>query len=844
MTLQELINKAGHLPASQIACSVNQTLTEHDSLVITAPPGAGKSTLLPLTILLGLKPKGKILMLEPRRVAALQIAERMANILGEPIGKTVGYRIRFENKTTKDTRIEVITEGILTRMLINDATLDGVSLVIFDEFHERSLNSDLALALTRQIQRIIRSDLRWVIMSATIEADSICRSLHAPLITSEGKIYPVKIIYAEQDIKPQDLVRSTALAIIKALRLYSGDILVFLPGMNEIQRCEQLLLSSPDVLTSGKVCTEIYPLHGNLSPEAQRRAIAPSQDGKRKIVLATPIAETSITIEGVRIVVDSGLYRKVVFDAKTGLSHMETMRISQDMATQRMGRAGRVAQGICYRLWTQVSEHQMTEQRKPEIEEADLAPMLLDTTAFGESNAEQLPWLTPPPTGNMMQAKELLLSLGAIAERDDNTSLCITSRGRKMASIPCHPRIASMMISGNNKATKSLACDVAALLEEKDPLSSEMNIDICLRIAILRSCRHKKKLGKWTRIAKIAREYQQMAHTNEDNNTFTAEDIGQLLAHAYPERIALSVDNIGNFRLANGSLVKLPNTDDISSHKWIVIASLYSFGTTGKVFLAAPLNIDSVTDLIFIRDNIQWDSKQGCIIMQREKRIGNLIVESKPLHNADPQHIVHIICEAIKKDGLSMLNWNEKVQTLQRRVALVAEWHPELDIPDLSTTHLMATAQEWLPFYIEQREHIYANVSELKKINLVEVLWNIIPYNLQQEIDKLAPTYIQVPSGSRSRIDYRQGAEEPILSVRLQECFGMQQTPCIDNGRRPLLMELLSPGFKPVQLTKDLHSFWSNTYYEVRKELKRRYPKHEWPEDPIKAEAVRGVKRR
>ena len=847
MTLQELTNRAGHLPASQIACSVNQALAEHDSLVITAPPGAGKSTLLPLTMLMGIRPKGKILMLEPRRVATLQIAERMAHILDEPVGKTVGYRIRFESKISKDTRIEVITEGILTRMLIDDATLDGIDLVIFDEFHERSLNSDLALALTHQTQQILRTDLRLVVMSATIETETICHSLHAPLIKSEGKMFPVKIIYAEQDIEPLDLVRTTASIILEAHRLYPGDILAFLPGVNEIQRCEQLLLSSPDVLTSEQVTTQIYPLYGNLSPEVQRRAIAPSHKGERKIVLATPIAETSITIEGVRIVVDSGFYRKVVFDAKTGLSHMETMRISRDMATQRTGRAGRVAEGVCYRLWTQISEHQMTEQRKPEIEEADLSAMLLDTTAFGESNAMQLPWLTPPPTNNIMQAKKLLLSLGAIGEQTSNTPspiITITPRGNKMASLPCHPRIASMIISGNTQAMKSLACDVAALLEEKDPLSSEENADISLRISILRSCRRKKNLGKWARIAKIAQEYLLMAHAIEDNNTFAAEDIGQLLAHAYPERIALSMDNIGNFRLANGSQAKLPEADDMSAHKWIVIASLYSFGKIGKAFLVAPLDIDSITNLIVLHDNIQWDNKQGCIVMQREKRIGKLVVESKPIHNADVQQIVNIVCEAIKKEGLSMLDWNEKVQLLQRRVALVAEWHPELGIPDLSTIHLMTTAQEWLPYYIVQGEHVKANVSELKKIDLAEVLWNIVPYDLQQEIDKLAPTHIQVPTGSRIRIDYRQGAEAPILSVRLQECFGMQQTPCIDNGRRPLLMELLSPGFKPVQLTQDLHSFWSNTYFEVRKELKRRYPKHEWPEDPTNAKAVRGVKKR
>ena len=447
----------------------------------------------------------------------------------------------------------------------------------------------------------------------------------------------------------------------------------------------------------------------------------------------------------------------------------------------------------------------------------------------------------------MIQAKKLLTSLTAITEHDSNATpsfLSITPRGKKMASLPCHPRIASMMTSANTQAMESLACDVAALLEEKDPLSDSDSSDINLRIAILRSRRHKKNLGKWSRIAKIAKEYQRMVHAAEDNNPVAAEDIGLLLAHAYPERIAISMDNIGNFRLANGSQVHIPPTDDMSAHKWIVIASLHSFGATGKIFLATPVDIDSINDLTSLRDNIQWDSKQGCIVMQREKHIGKLIIENKPIHNADAQLIAAIICKAVKKEGLSMLNWNEKVQLQQRRIDLVAQWHPEFEIPNLSTSHLMETAQEWLPFYIVQGEHVRTNVSELKKIDLEEVLWNLIPYDLQQKIDKLAPTHIKVPTGSRIRIDYRQGAEEPILSVRLQECFGMQQTPCIDNGQRPLLMELLSPGFKPVQLTQDLHSFWSNTYFEVRKELRRRYPKHEWPEDPINAQAVRGVRRR
>lgn len=434
MNTDRLFSQAGNLPAYQIADAVNQKLAESSNLVITAPPGAGKSTLLPLTILNACN--GKILMLEPRRLAARQIAERMTSILGESVGKTVGYRVRFENKTSKDTRIEVLTEGILTRMLVNDPTLDGVSIVIFDEFHERSINSDLALALTRQAQEIIRPDLKMVIMSATIDTTAICQTLRAPLMESQGKMFPVETVYSADDVNSYDVVQEMVATIVRAHHDHQGDILAFLPGQGEIQKCEEILnriIAKADDSSADNMwaATTVYPLYGNLSPEKQRSAIAPSQEGSRKIVLATPIAETSLTIEGVRIVVDSGLCRKLVYDNRTGLSQLKTVRISKDMATQRRGRAGRVAEGICYRLWTQTSEHLMEDQRRPEIEDADLASMVLDIAAFGENKPEALPWFTQPPTANLLSAKSLLVSLRAI--REDGS---ITALGKEMASYP------------------------------------------------------------------------------------------------------------------------------------------------------------------------------------------------------------------------------------------------------------------------------------------------------------------------------------------------------------------------------------------------------------------------
>ena len=898
---EDITRQWASLPASQIAVGVNEALHTNSSLVVTAPPGAGKSTLLPLTILSSLGEGEKILMLEPRRLAARQIAERMAQMLGEQVGETVGYRVRFESRVSKRTRIEVLTEGILTRMIVDDATLDGVSVVIFDEFHERSINSDLALALTRQAQQIIRPDLKVVIMSATIDASNICAALQAPLIESEGRMFPVELHYADEDTDPRDIAAAAASTTIEAYKKYEGDILVFLPGQAEIERCFELLSNSQHLNISGGALVSSAPttpqhlttsphqhlntstsqpittstsqhltihlLYGNLSPEDQRRAIAPSAPGERKIVIATPIAETSITIEGVRVVIDAGLCRQVVFDARTGLSHLETVRISMDMATQRMGRAGRVAEGVCYRLWTKASEHLMAEQRKPEIEEADLAPMVLYTAAFGESDAEALPWLTMPPRAGVFKAKELLSALGAI---DKNGN--ITSIGKRMATLPCHPRIARMILATTNLTTStsqgvhlsqvhqqhlttstshhnntSLACDIAALLEEKDPLSETGGTDLTLRLSALRAARRKKQLGKWQRIAKIAAEYRRMAHTDEDNRDTAPMEVGLLVAYAYPERIAHSTNSIGGYRLASGANVQLDAADQQSAHSWLAIASLYSApGTTGRVFLAAPIAPDDL-EKEFVKevDNIAWDTKQGCVVMQREQRIGKLMLSQKPIHDADKERLKGIVCEAMKKDGLTMMAWSEKaVEQVQRRVTQVAAWHPEMALPDVSTEHLLSTAAQWLPFYLEEGGRVKTSVQELRKLNLTEIIWNILPYEAQLEVDRLAPTHIEVPTGSHIRIDYRSGAEAPVLSVRLQECFGMERTPCVDDGRQPLLMELLSPGFKPVQLTQDLTSFWQGTYFEVRKELRRRYPKHYWPENPLEAEAVRGVKRK
>ena len=797
---------------------VNSLLASHNRLVVTAPPGAGKSTLLPLSLLQGIEqgtlPSGKILLLEPRRLAARQIAERMAELLGEQVGRTVGYRIRFENKTSSQTRIEVLTEGILTRMLVDDPTLDGISMVLFDEFHERNIHTDVALALTREAQRIVRPDLRIVLMSATIDTTALCQALDAPLVESTGRMYPVEVQRSDEELVP--LIR-------RVHRELEGDILVFLPGEADIRRTQEALA---DTLAP----THVYPLYGMLPFQEQRAAIAPSREGERKVVLATPIAETSLTIQGVRVVIDTGLCRKMVFNPQNGLSHLETVQISLDMAIQRMGRAGRVAPGTCIRLWSLADEHRMAPCRVPQLLDADLAPIVLSAAAWGEADLLRLPWLTPPPSAHIAQAKQLLLWLGAL---DENGR--ITPHGKHLALLPCHPRIAQMLLLCRTSEQRQLACDLAAILEEKDPLGAPLNdADIRSRLAVSNH-----------RIRQISQQYQHILQhldasvmDHPDAPSLKHIDAGTLLAYAYPERIAKAEQNgCGRFRMANGETAFVETQDDLAAYDRIAIASLNSHTGGGRIFLAAPLSLADIDPLLHRHERVSWDAKRGSIVAQAEYRIGTLVVRTEPLRNADT---AQLIAQAAQRDGRSMLDFNDEVQNLQLRVATVAEWHPELELPDLSTDAVLQSAPEWLPLYIGKA----TTVAELKKIDLCTALWGLLSYEQQQVVDRLAPTHIVVPSGSRIRLEYRQGADHPILRVRLQECFGLTDTPRVDDGKRPILMELLSPGFKPVQLTQDLRSFWNDTYFEVRKELRRRYPKHAWPDNPLESEAVRGVKRK
>ncbi len=823
MTVKSLSAYIDHLPIGQVAQDVNLALRSHPAVVVTAPPGAGKSTLLPLTIHKALaQGEGKVVLLEPRRVAARQIAERMAQMTGTAVGDLVGYRVRFESKVSANTGIEVLTEGILTRMMVSDPTLEGISTIIFDEFHERGIITDTALALALETQRTIRPDLKIVVMSATIDATSICHELKAPLIESEGKMFDVEVSYGDE-ATVRNCAEVVAATVCKAWRETEGSILAFLPGEGEIAKCAEMLEGSfPH-------STVLYPLYGRLSSKEQREAIAPPKSGERKIVLATPIAETSITIEGVTVVVDSGFCRTMAYDPRCALEHLETVRISMDMARQRMGRAGRVSAGRCYRLWSKATEARMRECREPEITTADLTSLVLDVAAWGGGDIEKLPWLTPPPHGNVHRAEELLVSLGAIDDKHR-----ITPHGEALAKLPCHPRIAQMLIKAEGNAQKALAADIAALLEERDPLSKENDADINLRIMELRRARQRQTLGKWRRTVMTAEQYRRMIGAKEDNHDLPPCESGMLIATAYPERVAM-LQHDGTYKLANGERASLDPADNLHAYELLAVAT-----ADRKIFLASPVDKDGIGHLARECKRVAWDNALGRVTAVREWRVGRIVLDVKPLEAVSREEAENIVVQVIKNEGRSLLNLSDAFHDLQRRITVCSSWHPELALPDVTTDGLLNRADEWLPMYSGGA----VSAAGLKKIDMAAVLWAQLSYEQQKEVDRLAPSHVTVPTGSRIRIDYREGSDAPVVSVRLQECFGMTDTPRVDNGTRPLLMELLSPGFKPVQLTKDLHSFWSDAYFEVRKEMRRRYPKHYWPDNPLEAQAVRGVKRK
>lgn len=818
-----------NLPVASVITDVKQKLISNNTLIISAPPGAGKSTLLPLALAdeewLGNR---KILMLEPRRLAARSIASRMSDMIGEKVGESVGYRIRFESRVSEKTRIEILTEGILTRMLQSDNSLEGVGMVIFDEFHERSLFADVALALCREAQQILRPDLRIVIMSATLDMPNLSKLLDAPIVDSPGRQYPVEIINTgERD--EMMLPELTSRVVLRALKEQKGDALVFLPGEGEIRRCESILKSAiPEVM--------IHPLYGQLPPGKQFAAIMPDRNGRRKVVLATSIAETSLTIEGVGIVVDCGYGRTMKFNPSSGLSRLETVVISRDMADQRTGRAGRLGPGVCYRMWSLADDERMADHRTPEIAVADLASLVLDMAVWGVTDIAKMTWLTPPPKGALNQATELLHSLDALNDGR------ITDYGRRMQKLPCHPRIAHMLICAEESGLLPLATDIAAILEERDPLPRESGIDINLRIEALRRYRNQKNDNRgFDRIEKIAASYRAMFNIKAENGAVNVYETGFLIVHAYPERIACArPGNNAQFQLSNGALVMAGHKDDLAYESWLAVSHCDARDGMGKIFMASPLNPQDLKTMVKEREVITWDSRKGGVVASREIRIGSIMLQSRALPSPDRALIAKAICDAVEKDGENMLDFNDDVVQWQCRVLSLKTWLPDEEWPDVTTETLKATCHKWLTPYLDKVNRD----EDLKKIDLKEVLQFTLDYQLQQKLVELAPERIEVPSGSKIKLQYQANGSQPVLAVRLQEVFGLAETPRVNNGQMPVLMHLLSPGFKPVQVTSDLSSFWDNAYFDVRKELRSRYPKHVWPDDPWAEQAVRGTKRR
>jgi ATP-dependent helicase HrpB len=823
-------------PIKEIFPNLKSKLGETKILILQAPPGAGKSTILPLELLNESWLHGKkIIMLEPRRLAAKSVATRMSQLMQEDIGNTVGYRVRFESSVSNKTKLEVVTEGILTRMIQTDNALEDIGLVIFDEFHERSLNADLALALCLQVQQVLRPDLKILIMSATLDGEKLSKQLaQAPIITSHGKQFQVEHRYvpaeATKPIAPQ-----TVSVIKKAFRENAGDLLVFLPGAGEINRAF-------DLLSEENLDAEVFKLYGDLNFQQQQKAILPHPQRRRKIILSTSIAETSLTIEGITVVIDCGLARIPRFDNRSGMTKLETIRVSKDSADQRAGRAGRLGPGTCYRMWAEYQTAHLQPVRKPEILEADLAPLLLELLQWGVTDVFELNWIDAPPKGAIESAYVLLEELGAVENRK------ITPHGKEMASLPTHPRLAHMILFAKNlgQIQLAIACDVAALLEERDPMNAEGNADLCLRIELLQRFRKNEKanadrnaIERIDRLAFTWRKWFRMEALRSDlSNQQIHDHTGLMIAAAYPERIAKQQKKGGNiYKLSNGRLMKVDQHDPLVHFEWLAVAQADLGLNEGRIFLAAPLDVSDLKTLQKEYDIVKWDEERECVVSIKETRVGGLVIKSLPTKMSSQEKVNQIIIDQIKSKGLEWCGWGEAQEQIQSRILCLRKWRPQENWPDVSDPSLLNSMEEWLtPFLFDI----------FKKSDLIKLDWHQIAKSLlpQKGLDELAPTHITVPSGSSIRIKYFQDGKPPELAVRLQEIFGWEDTPTVNEGRTKLLIHLLSPGYKPVQITQDLKSFWGNAYHDVRKELKSRYPKHSWPEDPWNAVAVRGAKRR
>jgi ATP-dependent helicase HrpB len=822
------------LPVDEVLDPLKQALRNGCAAVLVAPPGAGKTTRVPLELIgerwmptgsaRGQKP-GKIIVLEPRRLAARAAAERMAQLLGEPLGETIGLRARLQSKTSPGNRIEVVTEGVFTRMIMNDPSLEGIAVVIFDEFHERSLDADQGLALALDAQAGLREDLRILVMSATLDGARVARLLgDAPVIESQGRAYPVETRYLGRDPN-QRLEEAVSAAILKALRADPGSILVFMPGQGEIRRAAEMLAER-----IGDATIDIAPLFGAMDRRAQDLAISPAQPGRRKIVLATSIAETSLTIEGVRIVIDSGLARIPRYEPDIGLTRLETVRVSRAGADQRRGRAGRTEPGVCYRLWEAAATGSLEAFARPEILAADLSQLLLDLAQWGARDPAELSWLDPPPKPAIAEARKLLQSLGAL-----DSEGAITDRGRAMRSLPLPPRLARMVTQAASTGAQALAADIAAVLVERGMGGNE--IDLTHRVARFRADRSRRAQD----MKRLAQGWAKTAAGFASTHSAETADwsCGALLALAYPDRLAKARGASGAFLMANGRAAQLEPQEALARAPWLAIAEIAGRAASARILAGAEISASDVEaaagDSIEEVEDIAFDRASASVRRRRLRRFGAIALQEQPMPIEGPV-AARVLARGIAGMGIDRLPWSKAQAQVRERVAYLRKADPA-GWPDLGDEALVASADSWLAPFIEGRSSLAA----ISPDDLANALSALLPWPLPQQLDEQAPTHFRTPAGSSIPLDY--GAEGgPILSVRVQELYGLLAHPCIANGRIPLTLQLLSPAHRPIQITRDLPGFWKGSWASVKAEMRGRYPKHLWPDDPASAHATTRVK--
>ncbi len=812
------------LPVDEVLPDLLRALDSASNAVLVAAPGAGKTTRVPLALLrAGWRGDGRILVLEPRRLAARAAARRMAATLNEKAGETVGYRMRMETKVSARTRIEVVTEGVFARMILNEPDLPGVSAVLFDEFHERSLDGDLGLALALDVQSVLREDLRLVVMSATLDAAKVASLLgDAPVIESKGRMFPVETRYLGRDTS-QRIEVDTVKAVRKALHEETGSILVFLPGQGEIRRVAAAL---SEYTPTG---VAIAPLYGALTGKEQDAAIRPAEAGTRKVVLATSIAQTSLTIEGVRIVIDTGLARVPRYEPSTGLTRLETVKVSRASADQRRGRAGRTEPGVCYRLWDEAQTVSLAEHDRPEILEADLAQLVLDIAQWGAREPDALSFPDEPPAGAWAEAKALLRDLDAL---DDEGR--VTKDGEALASLPLHPRLAHMVLSASERSAGRLAAEIAVILSERGLGGTTPDLRERLR-------RLRRDGGQRARDGR-ALAAQWLKRIDAKPGEADEEEAGRVLALAFPDRIAQARGPRGSFRLASGRGAMLEETDAMAGEPFLAVAEVQGSAQRARILLAAPISREEIEEdfaaHIVSEDQVSLQSGSQTVRANRVRRLGRVVLAETRIDTPDPELVARALIDAVRTRGVSRLSWSKDQNRLRARIGYL---HENLGAPwpDVSDKHLQDTLDDWLTPYLTGAR----SLSDIDAGLLGQALGGLVPWGQSAEIDRLAPSHFEAPTGSRVPIDY--GADPgPRISIRVQELFGLSRHPCVADGRIPLIVELLSPAHRPIQLTRDLPGFWAGSWADVKTEMKGRYPKHPWPDDPARAEATRRAKPR